>query len=34
MRNLQYKQKEVKFFGEKYTLDGCKPAQSKIKAIQ
>ena len=31
---LQYKQKEVKFFGETYTLDGCKPVQSKIKAIQ
>ena len=31
---LQYKQKEVKFFGETYTLDGHKPAQSKIKAIQ
>ena len=31
---LQYKQKEVEFFGETYTLDGHKPAQSKIKAIQ
>ena len=31
---LQYKQKEVEFFGEMYTLDGQKPAQSKIKAIQ
>ena len=31
---FQYKQKEVKFFGETYTLDGCKPVQSKIKAIQ
>ena len=31
---LQYKQKEVEFFGETYTIDGCKPAQSKIKAIQ
>ena len=31
---LQYKQQEVKFFGETYTTDGCKPAQSKIKAIQ
>ena len=31
---LQYKQKEVDFFGETYTVDGCKPAQSKIKAIQ
>ena len=31
---LQYKQKEVDFFGETYTLDGQKPAQSKVKAIQ
>ena len=31
---LQYNQKEVKIFGEVYTLDGCKPVQSKIKAIQ
>ena len=31
---LQCKQQEVKFFGETYTTDGCKPAQSKIKAIQ
>ena len=31
---LQYKQKEVEFFGETYTLDGQKPALSKIKAIQ
>ena len=31
---LQYKQKEVKFFGETYIVDGCKPVQSKIKAIQ
>ena len=31
---LQYKQKEVDFFGETYTVDGWKPAQSKIKAIQ
>ena len=31
---LQYKQKEVKFFRETYTTDGCKPAQSKIKVIQ
>ena len=30
---LQYKQKEVDF-GETYTVDGQKPAQSKIKAIQ
>ena len=31
---LQYKQQEVEFFGETYTTDGLKPAQSKIKAIQ
>ena len=31
---LQYKQQEVKFFGETYTTDGHKPAQSKIMAIQ
>ena len=31
---LQYKQQEVEFFGETYTTDGHKPAQSKIKAIQ
>ena len=31
---LQYKQTEVEFFGETYTTDGCKPAQSKVKAIQ
>ena len=31
---LQYKQKEVDFFGETYMVDGQKPAQSKIKAIQ
>ena len=30
---LQYEQTEVKFFGETYTLDGCKPVQSKVKAI-
>ena len=29
---LQYKQKEVEFFGETYTLDGQKPVQ--IKAIK
>ena len=33
-KKLQCKQQEVKFFGETYTTDGCKPAQSKIKAIQ
>ena len=26
---LQHKQTEVEFFGETYTVDGCKPAQSK-----
>ena len=31
---LQYKQQEVEFFGETYTTDGHKPAQSKIKVIQ
>ena len=31
---LQYKQKEVEFFGEMYTLDGWKPVQSKITAIK
>ena len=31
---LQYKRKEVEFFGETYTVDGQKPAQSKLKAIQ
>ena len=33
-KKLQYKQKEVEFFGETYTIDEHKPAQSKIKAIQ
>ena len=31
---LQYKQKEVEFFRETYKVEGHKPAQSKIKAIQ
>ena len=31
---LQYKQKEVESFGETYTVNGQKPAQSKLKAIQ
>ena len=31
---LQYKQKEVEFFGEMYITHGRKPVQSKIKAIQ
>ena len=30
---LQDKQTEVEFFGETYTVNGCKPAQSKVKAI-
>ena len=30
---LQYKQTEVDFFGETYTVDGYKPAQSNVKAI-
>ena len=30
---LQYKQEEVEFFGETYTVNGHKPAQSKVKAI-
>ena len=33
-KQLQYKQREVEFFREMYMLDGQKPAQSKIKAIQ
>ena len=30
---VQYKKTEVDFFGETYTTDGCKPAQSKVSAI-
>ena len=30
---LQYKCTEVNFYGETYTTDGCKPAQSKITII-
>ena len=30
---LAYKQTEVDFFGETYTMDQCKPAQSKVSAI-
>ena len=30
---IQYKQKEVKFFGETYTTQGCKPSDTKVKAI-
>ena len=29
---LAYKKTEVEFFGETYTTDGCKPAQSKVSA--
>ena len=31
---LQYKQTEVDFFSETYTIDGQKPSQSKVNAIQ
>ena len=30
---LQYKKTEVNFFGETYTIDGCKPAWTKVSAI-
>ena len=30
---LQYKQTEVEFFGETYTVDGCMPAKGKVQAI-
>ena len=30
---LWYKKTQVNFFGETYTADGCKPAQSKVSAI-
>ena len=30
---LQYKQNEVEFFGETYTVNGCKPAKGKGQAI-
>ena len=30
---LHYKKTEVDFFGETYTTDGCKPAQSKVSVI-
>ena len=30
---LQYKQIEVEFFGETYTVNGCKPAKGKVQAI-
>ena len=31
---LQYKQTEVDFFGKTYMIDGRKPSQSKVNAIQ
>ena len=34
MTNYNTNKKEVDFFGETYTVDGQKPAQSKVKAIQ
>ena len=30
---IQYKQKEVEFLGETYTTQGCKPIDTKVKAI-
>ena len=30
---LQYKQSEVEFFGEIYTVNGCKPVKGKVQAI-
>ena len=30
---LQYKQDQVKFFGETYTIHGCKPSRDKVSAI-
>ena len=30
---LAYKKTEVDFFGETYTMDGCKPAQNKVSSI-
>ena len=30
---IQYKQKEVEFFGKTYTTQGCKPSDMKVKAI-
>ena len=30
---IQYKQKEVEFFGKIYTTQGCKPSNTKIKSI-
>ena len=30
---LQYKMQEADFFGETYTINGCKPAQPKVSVI-
>ena len=30
---LQYKQDEMEFFGETYTISGCKPSKVKVSAI-
>ena len=30
---IQYKQKQVEFFGETYTTQGCKPIDSKVRVI-
>ena len=30
---IQYKQKEVEFFGETYMTQGCKPSDTKVKAV-
>ena len=30
---LHYKKTETDFFRETYTIDGCKPAQTKVSAI-
>ena len=30
---IQYKQKEVEFFGETYATQGCKPSGTKVEAI-
>ena len=30
---IQYKQKEVEFFAETYTTEGCKPSDMKVKSV-
>ena len=30
---LQYRMQDVDFFGETYTINGCKPAKTKVSAI-